>query len=110
MRQDRKKIFQKAPILLICFNRLDFVQQQLEKIPNDRRVYILQDGLGEKLNNRTEWSALREYLRTHCLGVPNYSLHLRDDNLGGADGIPAAVDWVLKTEDSIIVLEDFAFS
>ena len=96
----------KSSVLLICFNRLDFVQDQIEQIPQDRKLYILQDGLGDKIQYSYEWRQLRNYLLRNYAEDSRVTLMLREKNLGGADGIPNAIDWALQNEDRIIVLED----
>ena len=72
----------KSSVLLICFNRLDFVQDQIEQIPQDRKLYILQDGLGDKIQYSYEWHQLRNYLVRYYAEDSRVTLMLREKNLG----------------------------
>jgi len=94
-----------TPLLVIAYRRHDLLANLLENLPNERQVYVVVDGPARSEHLKdvamsqsvvSRWSSSR----------PKTSIWLRDHNMGGPDGIPAAIDWALSEEQSICILEE----
>ena len=102
------KIKIEAPVLLIAFNRPDTTKIAFESIRQvkPKKLYVAIDGprsnkQGEvtlckqvvKITQNVDWECDANYL-------------IRENNLGCKHAVTGAIDWALKNEDRIIVIED----
>lgn len=98
----------RAPVLIIGFNRPEFVKRRLEELSNSMRlpdfVIVSIDG-PRNVSEQKSFSEYRDFLNSN-----NYpfrmQLILREKNLGCSDHIITAVTEVLQKYDEIVVLED----
>lgn len=95
----------KTALLVISYRRPEFTFELLNSLPEDREIYIVCDGLKDE-SHRKDWLRNRKVVKEFQSSKPSVSVHLRQKNLGGKDGVPDAVDWSLQVQDAIIVLED----
>lgn len=100
--------FHCAPVLLIGFNRPDFMRAQIEAVRPARpaRLYIAVDGPRE---NRPDEAAKCAAVRD-CAKQVDWSCEVktlfRERNLGCKLGVSGAVTWFFENELEGIVLED----
>jgi glycosyltransferase involved in cell wall biosynthesis len=96
-----------AAVLLICFNREDFVQESLKRIveAGPSAIYVHVDGPRDSSDSRAQ-KEIRAVVESFShLATP---LHFRQlpKNLGCGAAVNAAIDWVFETEPEAIILED----
>jgi hypothetical protein len=100
--------FKKAAVLVIAFNRPDFLTLALKTIPQDgRSVYIAIDGA----RNSTEKFAVSQsnlIAENYKKTVTNSNVAVRSSiaNQGCKYGVFNAIDWAFKFEDALIIMED----
>lgn len=97
-----------APVLLIGFNRPDFMAAQIAALrpARPRRLYIAVDGPRE---DRPGEAALCEDVR-RCVSLVDWPCEtktlFREKNLGCKHGVSQAISWFFENEPEGIVLED----
>ena len=94
----------KLPILVVAYCRAARLEQTLSSlIQEKRKIYIAIDKAPESLSNQNQ-SVIdcAESFRSQL----DLEIHINSRQFGVMFGVPTAVDWVLKREDSCIVLED----
>lgn len=96
----------KTGIAIFAYNRSWHLQQVLDgvqKNENIDKLYIFHDGLKCEYH-RKEWEKVREIIEniSWCETICNYS----DKNKGLARSIIDGINFVLKSNDTVIVLED----
>ena len=98
-----------TPILLITFNRSQYLRQILTEIGNQQpsKLYVFQDGM--RIGNRDDElkmakvrQLIEEYVNWPCDLPTNY----QDENLGCGRGPFTAISWFLSYEEYGIILED----
>ena len=97
-----------APILLIGFNRPDFMTAQIAAIrtAQPRKVYVAVDGPREGRTDEAEkCRAVRDCVKAIDWPCEVKTL-FREKNLGCKHGPFSAMDWFFSNEESGIVLED----
>ncbi len=94
------------PVLVIGFNRPDFLFSILSKLDENKvsEVFVSLDGP----RNQAEKSLCTESLRVVLSFSSNFNLHIlhREENLGCALGVVSALDWFFSQVEFGIVLED----
>lgn len=100
--------FECAPILLIGFNRPDFMTAQIAAIQEARppRLYIAVDGPREdRIDEAEKCCAVRD-----CVKLVDWQCEIktlfREKNLGCKYGVSGAITWFFENEEFGIVLED----
>jgi hypothetical protein len=98
----------KIPILIVMFNRPDFVRLLLNRLeiiePEIVRIYID----GPRKNNEEDKRLISECL-IMCKQInwtKDVEIKIEESNLGIRFGIPKAVSWALDEFDKVIVVED----
>ena len=97
-----------APILLIRFNRPDFMANQIASIKplRPRRLYVAVDG---PRANRTGESECCRQVR-ECVKLVDWPCEVktlfRENNIGCKYGVSTAISWFFKNEEYGIILED----
>ena len=97
-----------APILLIGFNRPDFMAAQINAIRPARpaKLYIAVDGPRESMPGEAkQCRKVQEYVRTIDWFCDIKTL-FRKKNLGCKYGVSGAITWFFENEESGIILED----
>ena len=100
--------FKCAPVLLIGFNRPDFMAAQIDVVrsASPAKLYLAVDG---PRKDRLEEIDLCESVR-NCVKFVDWSCEVktlfRDENLGCRAGVSSAIDWFFENEESGIILED----
>lgn len=94
-----------VPVLVISYRRQEHTSALLNRLPGDRRVYILSDGI-RCADHAIEVAKTRAAIQEYCSVNNNAVFRFRDSNRGGPDGIPEAIDWALSQESAICVLEE----
>lgn len=97
-----------VPALVIAFNRPALTAALLDTLrhPSISEVFVVVDG--PRRDHPTDTDRCREVrlaVEAHRLEVP-VTTWFRDDNLGCARGVPAAIDWFFDQVDHGIILED----
>ena len=99
----------RTPVLLIGFNRPDFLAISLKELAGTGRdVYIAIDGprddsdLEEVVKSR---KLAKEFAEVNC-ELQNTFLLFREENLGCKVGVRSAIDWIFEHEEQAIILED----
>lgn len=100
--------FSCAPILLIGFNRPDFMAEQITAVrgATPKKIYIAVDGPREGRSDEVEkCRAVRE-----CVKLIDWPCEVktlfRERNLGCKYGVSGAITWFFENEEMGIVLED----
>lgn len=100
--------FSCAPILLIGFNRPDFMAKQIDAVREaaPKKIYIAVDGPREGRSEEAEkCRAVRD-----CVKLIDWPCEVktlfRDKNLGCKYGVSSAITWLFENEEMGIVLED----
>ncbi len=100
---------QKA-VLLITFNRLDYLQEVFEaiKLVQPPRLYIASDGPRESVEGEKEIvERIRKWLLDNVTWDCEVKTRFLDKNSGGcAYGVSGAVTWFFENEEDGIILED----
>lgn len=100
----------KTAVLLITFNRLDYVKESLKAIAAAKppRLYIASDGpRPNKVGEREQVQAVRDYLLSHIDWPCEVHKRFLDTNSGGCkNGVSGAVTWFFENEREGIILED----
>ena len=97
-----------APILLIGFNRPDFMAAQIDAIrpAAPQKVYVAVDGPRDgRLDEAEKCRAVRDGVKLidwHC----EVKTLFREKNIGCKYGVSAAITWFFENEEMGIVLED----
>ena len=97
-----------APILLIGFNRPDFMEAQIEAIRPARpqKIYLAVDGPREDRPEEAEkCRAVRDCVKAIDWPCKVKTL-FREKNLGCRYGVSGAITWFFENEEAGIVLED----
>ena len=100
--------FDCAPILLIGFNRPDFMANQISAIRpwRPRRVYVAVDG--PRADREGEAECCRQV--RECVKLVDWPCEVktlfRENNLGCKYGVSGAISWFFENEESGIILED----
>ena len=100
--------FKCAPVLLIGFNRPDFMAAQIDvvRLASPAKLYLAVDG---PRMDRPEEIDLCESVRK-CIKLVDWPCEVktlfRDENLGCRVGVSSAIDWFFENEESGIILED----
>ncbi len=98
------------PILFVFFNRKEVAVKSFERIRavRPRRLYLAQDGAREA-NGENEHRLILE-IRESILSLIDWECEVktlfRPQNVGCAEGVKTAVDWLFQNEEKGIVLED----
>lgn len=98
------------PILFVFFNRKDIAMQSFERIKAIRpsTLYLAQDGARQD-RGMEEKEVIKE-LRQSIIDSIDWDcdVHTRfiEYNLGCANGVKTAIDWMFETEQYGIILED----
>jgi hypothetical protein len=102
------KVSDKAPILIIGFNRPDLMRRQINALRKFRpeHLYFHIDGPREKSNSdsRLIMENLREIESIDWKA--SVKILNRDKNIGCKAAVIGAIEWVFESEDLIIVIED----
>ncbi len=97
-------------ILLLTFNRLDYLQSVFEKIREikPKRLYISSDGPRECVEGEAQKvQEVRDYVLNHIDWECEVRTRFLDKNSGGcANGVSGAVTWFFENEQEGIILED----
>lgn len=100
--------FDCAPILLIGFNRPDFMRAQIAAVRAARpsKLYVAVDGpRADRSDEIEKCRAVRE-----CVKLVDWPCEVktlfREQNLGCKMGVSGAINWFFENEESGIVLED----
>lgn len=98
-----------TPILLVMWNRPEFVKNQLKVLGEIRPItlYVSCDGPRELVKTDVQRiSECKELIESgihwDCKVKKNYNIY----NQGCGVGVSSAIDWVFQTEDSVIIIED----
>lgn len=103
-----KTHFDCAPILLIGFNRPEFMAAQVDAIraAQPGKVYVAVDGPREDLSGEMEkCRAVRDCVKAIDWPCEVKTL-FREKNLGCKYGVSSAITWFFENEEAGIVLED----
>jgi hypothetical protein len=100
----------KAPVLVIGFNRPDFLKKNLRRIPLDqRKVYISIDGA----RNDTEFTLVAKCIELAKSYADNSGNNVKiqysSKNMGCKEGVRWAIDWIFLYELRAIIIEDDIF-
>ena len=108
MLMDTRQSFSCVPILLIGFNRPDFMAEQIVAIRDARplRLYIAVDGPREgRIDEAEKCRAVRD-----CVKLIDWPCEIktlfREKNLGCKYGVSSAITWFFENEEMGIILED----
>ncbi len=98
-----------APIAIFSYRRLDNLKRLvqsllLNSLASQSNLFIYSDGPKNE-EDRLAVEACREYIKK-IKGFSSVTLINRDDNLGLSKSITTGISEVLKTHETIIVLED----
>lgn len=100
----------KTAILLITFNRLDYVKETLKAISKAKppRLYLASDGpRPNKPGEKEQVQAVRDYILTHIDWPCEIKTRFLKTNSGGCKyGVSGAVSWFFENEQEGIILED----
>ena len=100
----------KTAVLLITFNRLDYVQETLKAIAKAKppRLYLASDGpRPTKAGEKEKVQAVREYMLSHIDWPCEIHQRFLKTNSGGCKfGVSGAVTWFFENEKQGIILED----
>ena len=100
--------FDCAPILLIGFNRPDFMAAQIAAVKSAQpsKLYLAVDG---PRKNRPDEAALCQQTRD-CVNMIDWPCEIKtlfhDENLGCKYGVSGAITWFFENEGMGIILED----
>jgi hypothetical protein len=99
------------PILLVGYKRLDLLRRNIETflpvINDSSKLYVSIDGIagvdeGNLIQNQiTDFQQFIKEINSACIEVRNL-----ERNFGCDQHIPNAIDWVLKENKGVIVIED----
>jgi hypothetical protein len=95
----------RVPVLVVAYRRYDFLARVMVEIPNDRSVYIVVDGPKAE-SHESDVRITRGLVEAFAASRRDVDILIRDGNLGGPLGIPAAIDWVFEREDQALILEE----
>ncbi|MBR6674644.1 MAG: nucleotide-diphospho-sugar transferase [Alphaproteobacteria bacterium] len=100
----------KTAVLLITFNRLDYVKETLKAISVARppRIYLASDGpRPHKVGEDKIVQEVRDYMLSHINWPCEIHTRFLDINSGGCKyGVSEAVSWFFNNEPEGIILED----
>lgn len=97
-----------VPVLLICFNRPDYVQEMLKafKKCGVTNIYIFKDGpRPNNISDKLASEQIERYISKidwECTVHTNYM----QNNLGCGYGPFSAISWAFQYEEELIILED----
>lgn len=97
----------KVPILLLTFNRLELVREQLLNLQNIRpdRLYISSDGPRNKQEQEIIElirGEIDKLITWNCKVYKKYE----EQNLGCGRGVSSAISWFFREEEMGVILED----
>ena len=107
----------KTPILLITFNRPNYVRQVLTEIlkQEPQYLYVCQDGVREgNENDRVKCQEVRDVIKElttqYANEHPQFTLHTlyQSNNLGCGPGPAAGITWFFENVEQGIIIEDDA--
>ena len=98
-----------APVALFCFNRPNHLKKTLINLKKNylskqSKIYFFSDAAKNK-DDYHKVKMVRELIKNFD-GFGNKQIILRNKNYGLAKNIVNGIDYVLKKENKIIVLED----
>ena len=100
----------KTAVLLITFNRLDYVKETLKAIAKAKpqRLYLASDGpRPTKIGEKGKVQAVRDYMLSHIDWPCEVHQRFLETNSGGCKyGVSGAVTWFFENESEGIILED----
>jgi hypothetical protein len=100
---------QKAPVLLLVFNRLETVKLVLNEIRlyQPDQLFIASDGAR---NNKPQETIIVDAVRSYVLENIDWNCELktffRDENVGCGKGVSGAISWFFQHVEQGIILED----
>ena len=92
------------PVLIVCYLRPKDLEAILEKnLSSGRKIYVFIDKCHDKNKSFNEKviKLAKKYEKTHGIKVK-----VSEVNLGVGRAVPAGVNWIAKSENYFIVLED----
>lgn len=102
-------MYNKLPILVLAFNRADYVQKSMSVLQEYKpeRVYLACDGARlNKPNEQTQVLDTRrkmlEMINWHC----EVKTLFQPNNLGCAKAVNSAINWFFEQEEAGIIIED----
>lgn len=98
----------KSPVLVLTFNRPDFLIELLDIVveANPPKIYVAVDGPRESnAGDAQAHSAIKEIVRELSKKFPVISL-IREKNLGCRDAVASAITWFFCHEPEGVILED----
>jgi hypothetical protein len=100
-----------APVLVIGFNRPDFLKKSLSNIPVDgRKVYISIDGARNSIEAKVVAKCI-SLAKSYANGSGNIvEVQNSTTNLGCKEGVRWAIDWIFQHEHQAIIIEDDIFT
>jgi hypothetical protein len=96
----------KTPVLVLAFNRSDFLAEILSALPLDRKIYVHIDG--PNVGNQSEVENCLNVSRIFSLNNPTVPIEIKfqNHNLGNKKAFIAATSWAFGSESQLIILED----
>jgi len=92
------------PVLIVCYLRPKDLETILERnLSSGRKIYVFIDRCHDKNKSLNEQviKLAKKYELTHDIKVK-----ISEENLGVGIAVPAGVNWIAKSENCFIVLED----
>ncbi len=105
----RTKLEDKAPVLLVIFNRPDTTIKVLEAIRmyQPQMLYVASDGArANKPNEKEIVQSTRDLVLSQVDWPCEVKTLFRDKNVGCGYGVSSAITWFLEQEEMGIILED----
>ena len=98
-----------TPVAIVVFNRLDCVEELMEKIRQAKpeKFYVISDGARkEREGEEAKVGAVREYIEKNIDWKCNVKYNYADHNMGSKYRIYSGLNWVFEQEEQTIILED----
>lgn len=100
----------KTPILLLTFNRLDYLKEVFAAVANiqPQKLYIASDGPRvNKPEDKEKIEEVRQYLLNNITWECEVKTRFLETNSGGCcQGVSGAITWFFENEEQGIILED----
>ena len=95
------------PVLLITYKRPDLTENLINILikNNIEDIFIYMDGPNNS-SDMANCKKTRKIIEMFSNKYPNIKTLFKDKNVGIAHGIPEAIDWVFKSFNQAIILED----
>jgi GR25 family glycosyltransferase involved in LPS biosynthesis len=95
-----------SPVLIMGYRRSDLLQEILDSLPQNRKIYIHIDG--PKVNTILEVEECRRVAQNYASRSFGKSVQVlaQTTNLGNRASFYASLNWVFSNESRIVVLED----